>query len=186
MSFTPAHRSGARRCHWCDRQGRRLWRNGVSLSDGRNMMEALGCFQRFQRLIYAGSKAQILFIGEREVTVVWNPEQGYSSQDSDALLLAGMIAVCRRITRNPDFHPLRVEFTQPVPEQDLAIYTGYFNCEVRFSQPRLAITLDRQDLLQPIPQSDQFLHDLLGQQAVALFEKMPDDDVLWRSCGMAY
>ncbi|MBK8974225.1 MAG: AraC family transcriptional regulator ligand-binding domain-containing protein [Hahellaceae bacterium] len=150
---------------------------GYLFQTARNLMEALACFQRFQRLIYAGSKAQVVLSEANEVTVTWNPEQGYSSQDSDALLLAGMMGVCRRISRNPDFRPLSVEFTQSVSPHECAAYEHFFGLNVRFGQARLAITLDKRELLKPIPQSDQFLHDLLGQQATALLDKMPDDDI---------
>jgi AraC-like DNA-binding protein len=150
---------------------------GYLFQTSRNLSEALSCFQRFQRLIYAGSLAHIERPSDQVLSVVWNPEQGYSSQDSDALLLTAMLAVSRQITHNPQLKPVRIEFTQPVAIDQQAAYQAYFGCDIRFCCPRLSISLAIADLLEPIPKSDQFLHQLLGQQAEFLLEKMPQHDV---------
>ncbi len=149
---------------------------GYLFQTSRNLAEALSCFQRFQRLIYAGSSAVIESPSETCWRVVWNPEQGFSSQDSDALLLSAIVAVSRRITQRDDLVPLEVCFTQPIARDLLSVYADFFGCKVDASCPRLSLTLALADVLEPIPRGDHFLHGLVGQQAQALLERIPEHD----------
>jgi AraC-like DNA-binding protein len=149
---------------------------GYLFRTSRNVGEALNCFKRFQRLIYAGSQAHSEANGLNEISLVWNPDFGYSSQTSDELLLAAMINITREIISPAILEIQSVSFTQAIPKDELGIYESFFLCEVLHEQQRLSITFSMQDLLTPIRQEDPTLHTILGKQAEELLNQLPDND----------
>ncbi|MDX1450994.1 MAG: AraC family transcriptional regulator ligand-binding domain-containing protein [Oleiphilaceae bacterium] len=149
---------------------------GYLFRTSRNALEALSCFKRFERLIYAGSQVRT----EQDthtLALVWDPEHGYSSQLSDELLLAAMVNVVREIMSPSPFDPVAVNFTQALPIASRARYEDFFACEVKEKQARLSIVFKLETLLQPIPYRDEQLHQLLDQQAEAQLSTLPADDV---------
>lgn len=141
-----------------------------------NCLEALTCFQRFERLMYAGSEAT-LESADGGLALVWNPAFGYSSQLSDAFLLSAMLTVCRQILAEPGLPARQVAFTQPVAAEEERLYEAFFGCPVAYGQPRLSFALPEEALRRPFPKRDDLLHRLLGQQAEAVMASLPGRDL---------
>jgi len=150
---------------------------GYLFRTSRNLSEALQCFKRFQRLIYAGSQADIEIVKNHTLTLIWNPEFGYSSQLSDELLLTAMINITREIVTPLTLNLVKVCFTQNIKEQHLSIYESFFACPVLSKQDKLSLSFQISDLNFPIPHEDQTLHSLLGKQAEELLSHLPEDDM---------
>jgi len=150
---------------------------GYLFRTSRNLGEALLCFKRFQRLIYAGSQADIKQIDNKSLSLIWNPDLGYSSQLSDELLLASMINITREIISPNGLNLVEVTFTQNINEKHLTIYENFFACPILSNQKKLSLSFQISDLSLSIPHKDQTLHDLLGKQAEELLNHLPEDDI---------
>lgn len=150
---------------------------GYLFRTSRNLGEALLCFKRFQRLIYAGSQAEMKPVDSEVFCIEWDPDYGYSSQLSDELLLASMVNITRDIIAPYTLNLKKVTFTQPINVNNLPIYTSFFDCPVFAKQQKLSISFLINDLSHPVQHEDQNLHSLLDQQAEALLSDLPDDDV---------
>lgn len=150
---------------------------GYLYKTSHNMAEALSCYSRFERLLYAGGHVETIQNKADELTLAWNPEHGYSSLISDALLVSGLVSVARGILQPKVFKPVQVSFTHGIKSADLKYYQDYFGCPVHSGQERLSITFTTEDLLYPIPHQDSVLHSLLGQQAQDQLSQMPESDL---------
>ena len=150
---------------------------GYLFRTSRNLAEALQCFKRFQRLIYAGSHAEIEVVNKNVVTLIWQPDFGYSSQLSDELLLSAMINISREIVQPHNLSLVNVSFTQGVNEKIVSIYEAFFDCPVLFKQEKLSLSFQISDLKLPVRHEDHTLHSLLGKQAEELLSKLPEDDM---------
>jgi AraC-like DNA-binding protein len=149
---------------------------GYLFKTSRNIGDALKCFKRFQGLIYAGSQADLKVIDDQCVALVWEPDYGYSSQISDALLLSAMINIVRELVYPQKLNLSSVHFTQTIPEAELPIYKAFFQCEIKIRQTRLSLSFSRSDLSLSIPHVDTTLHNILGQQAQELLKHLPESD----------
>ena len=150
---------------------------GYLFRTSRNLSEALQCFKRFQRLIYAGSHADIEIRNTEVVTLIWQPDFGYSSQLSDELLLSAMINISREIVKPHELNIVNVSFTQGIHDKNRPIYENFFACPVQSKQEKLSLSFRISDLNLPILHEDQTLHSLLGKQAEELLNHLPEDDV---------
>ncbi len=148
---------------------------GYLFRTSRNAMEALACFKRFERLLYAGSHVRSE-IHDDFLSLIWDPEYGYSSQLSDELLLSAMVNIMREIMAPHPFSPIKVHFTHALPEASTARYVSFFRCPVLAQQERLSITFPLDVLQQTMPHEDVQLHRLLDQQASAQLSTLPADD----------
>ncbi|MCG8610112.1 MAG: AraC family transcriptional regulator [Pseudomonadales bacterium] len=146
---------------------------GYLFKTSQTMAQAMGCFERFQRLLYDGNKAHLVIEGET-TRLVWDAYFGYSSQLSDELLLASLLTVGRSLLQRSDLLPVRVDFTQTVQPRDVQRYLDFFQCEVLFDQPNLAIVFPSNYFALPIPGCDENLHQLLDNQARTLLQAAPD------------
>ena len=149
---------------------------GYLFRTARNVGEALNCFKRFQRLIYAGSQAHMEHDPSGTFSIVWNPDYGYSSQCSDELLLGAMITIVNEIIHPNHLNLRYVHFTQVLSEKRIKACVDFFNCPVLAKQDKLAIAFDLSDLQINIPHSDTTLHQILGKQAESLLISMPESD----------
>lgn len=149
---------------------------GYLFKTSRNIGDALKCFKRFQGLIYAGSQADLVVLDEHSVSLVWEPDFGYSSQISDALLLSAMVNIVRELIHPEQLNLSCVSFTQEIPEADFELYQEFFNCQVKERQAKLSLSFSRYDLAINIPHVDSTLHHILGQQAEELLKHLPESD----------
>jgi len=150
---------------------------GYLFRTSRNLAEALQCFKRFQRLIYAGSHADTELVSKDVVTLTWPPNYGYSSQLSDELLLSAMINISREIVQPHILNLVNVSFTQEIDEKNNPIYENFFACPILSKQEKLSLSFQISDLNFPILHKDQTLHSLLGKQAEELLNHLPEDDM---------
>lgn len=150
---------------------------GYLFRTSRNVGEALSCFKRFERILYAGSQTELQQIDRETVSLVWSPEFGYSSQLSDELLLATIVSITREITHPSPLRLLKVDFTQAIDVENLDIYESFFACEVNQRQEKLSLTFSSADLENPIPYQDQTLHGILGKQAEEILKTLPESDL---------
>jgi len=147
---------------------------GHLLLSSRTLADALQGFQRYQRLLHDGDRAEASF--ERGlVCLSWTTDFGPSSRLSDEVLLVGLIAFVRRMVTNPLLAPAEVHFTfaQPVEADALVADLG---CPVSFAQARTAVYLQPWQLNLPVSTHDSGLHSLLEQQAQALVSVLPQED----------
>lgn len=149
---------------------------GYLFKTSRNVGEALKSFNRFQGLIYAGSKACLSYRDSTNANLSWEPDFGYSSQTSDALLIAAMVNIVRELIAPESMHLNYVAFTQAIPENEIPIYENFFKCTVKQCQKKLALDFLADDLKTKIPHVDTTLHNILGHQAEILLEHIPDSD----------
>jgi AraC-like DNA-binding protein len=149
---------------------------GYLFKTSRNIGDALKCFKRFQGLIYAGSEAQLEIIDNENVRLVWEPDYGYSSQTSDALLIAAMVNIVRELIEPNSLKLKYICFTQAIPSDEMAIYENFFKCEIKQHQAKLSLAFPKTDLLCPIPHEDPTLNNILGKQAENLLAHLPEND----------
>lgn len=146
---------------------------GYLFRTSKNVLDALACYRRFERLIYTGNQVETKLINGRELCLSWDHGDGFSSLTSDAMFLSALVNIIREILSDPEASPSKVIFTHPIPERDSAYYHEFFACELGDNQVRLEIHFPIQTLEKAIPFYDQSLHDLLGQQAQSLVEQLP-------------
>jgi AraC-like DNA-binding protein len=149
---------------------------GYLFKTSRNIGDALKCFKRFQALIYAGSQADLKVLDEQTVCLLWEPDYGYSSQISDALLLSAMINILRELIYPEKLNLTSVHFTQTIPDAELSLYESFFECPIKTRQTKLSLSFSRSDLALCIPHVDSTLHHILGQQAEELLKHLPESD----------
>lgn len=150
---------------------------GYLLKTSQDLAQALSCFERFQRLLYDGNQAQLVFErtdeGKASTKLIWQADYGYSNQISDELLLSGIVALVRQMLNDATITPLCVDFTNQVPSELIPLYQEYFGCPVRFGQTNLSISLATEYFMVPILGSDLHLHQLMSSQAEGLLEHAP-------------
>ncbi len=137
-----------------------------------SMLDALRCFERFQRLIYEGNTAQIDWQGE-VCTLTWNISHGHSTQISDEVVFSSLLSVMRYCLQDPSASLLSVAFSG-APMGPANLYQEYYGCEVQFNQLNISMSVDSKYLLMPFESSDPGLHSLLFEQAL---NKLPKESV---------
>lgn len=138
------------------------------------LAQALLNFQRYQTLLYEGDMAQVEMRAD-SIRFYWPANSGYSTKESDEVLISGLLSFFRQLLNDPEIKPLRVDFVNPPPSQ-LDSHQQILNCPVFFSQHNLAIELDLAFLQIKLPQSDQGLNALLQQQADNLLSTLQQQD----------
>lgn len=150
---------------------------GYLFRTSRNVGEALSCFMRFERILYAGSQARMIKIDAETVSLIWEPDFGYSSQLSDELLLAAIVSITRDIVYPSPLRLLKVDFTQMLESTSISIYESFFECKVNQCSEKLSLTFAASDLNSAIPHEDQTLHGILGKQAEEILNSLPESDL---------
>lgn len=70
-----------------------------------------------------------------------------------------------------------VRFLNAAPK-NIRVYEQYFQCPVRFSQPRTELLIPITEIHKPLSSADHTLQQLLVQQAQALLEQLPNSTQL--------
>ena len=135
-----------------------------------SMLDALRCFERFQRLIYEGNTAQIDWQGDICI-LTWDTSHGHSTQISDEVVFASLLSVMRCCLQDPTASLLSVAFSG-APMGPANLYQEYYGCEVQFNQTNLSMSVDSKYLLMSFESSDPGLHGLLFEQAL---NKLPKE-----------
>jgi AraC-like DNA-binding protein len=138
------------------------------------LAEALTAFQRYQRLLHDGDKANIC-IQDNVMVMSWTSDFGPSTPLSDEVLLVGLLSFIRQITAKPDLAPLQVDLTYAAPVFSEE-YRQVFNAPVVFSQAATAIHFPLSYLSLPVSNSDAGLRHILERQAQAALAVLPDNE----------
>ena len=139
-----------------------------------NVAEALQRFERYQRLLHEGDRAQTLLQPDR-VILRWSTDYGPSTQLSDEVLVVGLLRFLRMMTGRDDLIPLQVNFKLS-PPQDLAPHQALFRCPLGFNQPHTELHFPLDYFALPVTNSDPGLKNLLDRQAQALLDVLPQEE----------
>ena len=108
--------------------------------------------------------------------LIWEPDYGYSSQTSDALLISAMVNIVRELIEPNQLNLKSICFTQEIPPEEIPIYENFFECGIKQHQAKLSLSFTKSDLLYPIPHMDPTLNNILGKQAETLLAHLPEND----------
>lgn len=143
----------------------------IAMSSDR-LAQALSRYADFYRLIYDGSPLQIEMQGQY-LHIRWDDlPVALVTQITDEIAIALLVQFLKHSLNLDSVFLHQVNFRQAQPK-NLRVYTQYFACPVKFSQPYTELILSAQILQQPIQQADQTLEQLLMQQAQALLSQLP-------------
>lgn len=141
------------------------------------LSEALSRYHDFHRLIYDGSPLKIEVI-EQNLSIRWEEiPTDLTTQVTDEIAIALAVKFLRIYLSLDELEIFEVHFRHPQPKS-IAQYEHFFNCTVKFSQPRVQIILPLRFLGTPLKQPDQTLQKLLTQQAKDLLNKLPNNTQL--------
>jgi len=150
---------------------------GYLLKSSQDLKQAFTCFERFQRLLYDGNQAQLIFSQDKDLGAVaslkWQTDYGRSRLISDELFLSALVTSARKILQSNTLKPLRVDFPHAVEPALISLYQQHFACEVRFDRPNLELSFPAEYFCLPIQGSDQHLHQLMDCQAQSLLQQAP-------------
>ncbi|WP_430462766.1 AraC family transcriptional regulator ligand-binding domain-containing protein [Thalassolituus sp. LLYu03] len=147
---------------------------GHLLLSSETLADALQGFQRYQRLLHDGDRAEASFEGGL-LCMSWTTEFGPSSRLSDEVLIIGLLTFVRNLVADGSLNPARVHFTFPKP-QEVSALEAATGCEVLFNQARTAVYLKPEHLMRPVSQRNAGMHALLEQQAAAMVGVLPESD----------
>ncbi|MBI0394820.1 AraC family transcriptional regulator [Acinetobacter bereziniae] len=135
--------------------------------------EALSRYHDFHRLIYDGSPLKVEYYDEQHISVGWaNLPAHFTTQITDEIAIAVMIQFLRLFVSD-NIQLYQVNFIHQAPKNSMA-YESFFNCPVKFQQPKVEMIFPISALTIPVKQSDQTLQKLLMQQAQALLDSLPN------------
>ena len=141
------------------------------------LSEALSRYHDFHRLIYDGSPLKIEVI-DQNLSIRWEElPTDLTTQVTDEIAIALAVKFLKIYLALDDLEIFEVHFRHPMPKSIIQ-YERFFNCKVKFSQPRVQIILPLRFLGTPLKQPDQTLQKLLTQQAKDLLNKLPNNTQL--------
>lgn len=153
---------------------------GYLLKSSQDLKQAFSCFERFQRLLYDGNQAQLIFTQDKTLGAVaslkWQTDYGRSRLISDELFLSALVTTAKNILQDTQLKPLKVAFPHSVEAGLAPLYQRHFGCEVLFEQPNLELSFPGEYFCLPIKGSDQHLHQLMDCQAQNLLQQAPHND----------
>ena len=138
------------------------------------LAEALQRFERFQRLLYEGNEAFTQAQGD-VVTFSWPFDYGYSTRESDEVLISSMASYVRMLVGNEDLKPTRIGFVHAKPK-DITPYSNLLGCDVEFECKNTYVSFPVSMLTLKVEKADPALRALLDQQAHALLDVLPNGD----------
>jgi len=127
------------------------------------LLDALRCFERFQRLVYEGGRARISLKG-RLCTLSWEDDFMHSTQMSDEVIVGSLLSIMRHSLQDPELTFDAITFTGK-PMGAASVYFQLYGCYPQFQQSHLSLSFDSKYLIRPISSSDAQLHTILIEQA---------------------
>ena len=138
------------------------------------LAEALQRFERFQRLLYEGNEAFTQAQGDL-VIFSWPFDYGYSTRESDEVLISSMANYVRMLVGNEDLRPTQIGFVHAKPK-NITPYSSLLGCDVEFECKNTYISFPVSMLTLKVEKADPALRALLDQQAHALLDVLPNGD----------
>ncbi len=144
----------------------------LALSCG-TLAESFARFARYQELLYE-STGQLTLVGNK-YRFSWQreSEELFDTQQSDEILLVGLLKLAKHLTGKSNLKPHRVGFMHSSPDY-AAKYKKSLGSHIEFNQPELFVELSIELLSHPINNSNPTLIRLLDQQADALLKALPN------------
>lgn len=141
-----------------------------------NLGEAMARYQDFHRLIYDGSPLLVEF-DHPYVSIRWEAPEPNPTQLTDEIAIALMIQFLKLFMSGEGINLHEVHFLNSAPK-NISVYEQYFQCRVRFDQPRTQLILPVAEAFKPLRNGVHTLQQLLLQQAQALLDKLPNSTQL--------
>lgn len=141
-----------------------------------NLGEVMARYQDFHRLIYDGSPLLVEF-DHPYVSIRWEAPEPNPTQLTDEIAIALMIQFLKLFMSGEGINLHEVHFLNSAPK-NISVYEQYFQCRVRFDQPRTQLILPVAEAFKPLRNGDHTLQQLLLQQAQALLDKLPNSTQL--------
>ncbi|PZO90602.1 MAG: AraC family transcriptional regulator, partial [Acinetobacter johnsonii] len=141
-----------------------------------NLGEAMARYQDFHRLIYDGSPLLVEF-NHPYVSIRWEAPEPNPTQLTDEIAIALMVQFLKLFMSGEGINLHEVHFLNSAPK-NISVYEQYFQCRVRFDQPRTQLILPVAEAFKPLRTGDHTLQQLLLQQAQALLDKLPNSTQL--------
>jgi AraC-like DNA-binding protein len=138
------------------------------------LAEALQRFERFQRLLYEGND-DFTHAAVDLVTFSWPFDYGYSTRESDEVLISSLASYVRMLVGDEALRPTKIGFVHAKPE-NIAPYTQLLGCDVEFDCKNTYISFPITMLALKVEKADPALRALLDQQAHALLDVLPNGD----------
>lgn len=145
-----------------------------------SLAEALQVYQRYERLFYGASLAQVVASGD-EVEIRWPRQPLVENSLHDQLGIAALVTFMRQQVDQPPI-PAGIRFCSPAPGAPGRAagarprrhrIEACFGCPVDFGQDETAVRIPLHYLALPLLHSDPGLRQLQDQQPRALLQAMP-------------
>ncbi|HET8707394.1 MAG TPA: AraC family transcriptional regulator [Pseudomonadales bacterium] len=137
----------------------------------RSIREALTIFFRFYPLISDGSRSNLVEHGDQATVNLSFTRASPLLNRFRAEFVVAQVARCGQIFVGDQFYPIVVTFEHPQPEY-MDLYRRFFQCELKFNQPRTSITFESRLLDMPQPHSSPSLFKMLTEEAERSLEKL--------------
>ena len=111
------------------------------------------------------------------VSIRWEAPEPNPTQLTDEIAIALMIQFLKLFMSGEGINLHEVHFLNSAPK-NISVYEQYFQCRVRFDQPRTQLILPVAEAFKPLRNGDHTLQQLLLQQAQALLDKLPNSTQL--------
>ncbi len=151
---------------------------GYMVQTCENIAEALEAFQKYQRIIYEGATA-IINIQGTQVRVEWPLDYGYSTQQSDDTLTAGLLSFLRLSTGELHLGPTKIGFIHDLPK-NIKPYVDFFGCDVTFNSPCTHMEFPLAYATKPMLKADPVLFGILKEKVEHQLAEMPESEVFLR------
>lgn len=153
---------------------------GYLVLASKTLAEALQVYQRYERLFYGASLAQVVATGA-DVEIRWPRQPLVENSLHDQLGIAALVNFMQQQVDQPPI-PARIRFCSPAPDKASRVaIEAFFGCPVDFDQDETAVRIPLHYLALPLLHSDPGLRQLLDQQAQAMLQAMPHADAFDRS-----
>ncbi|MCB8767874.1 AraC family transcriptional regulator [Acinetobacter soli] len=133
--------------------------------------DALKRYQDFYRLVYDGSPLKVEQHGAY-FSIRWEEPEPHPTQLTDEIAMALMLQFLQQFMCKTRIELHEVHFINPLPK-DAPVYNRYFQCPVRFSQPKTQLLIPLSEASKVVGNADHTLQQLLMQQAHALLDRLP-------------
>jgi len=144
----------------------------LALSCG-TVAEAFARFARYQQLLYEGA-GEISIVGDK-YRFYWSREheEVFDTQQSDEILLVGLLRLSKHLSGNDHLKPFKVGFMHSAPNY-APMYEASLGSNIEYNQPHVFVELTVDLLSNAISDRNPTLITLLDQQAEAMLRALPD------------
>lgn len=148
---------------------------GYALAASSNLMEFCQRLARFFRL---ASQTCDVSVTESESEVLLNIKLlvAVTAETEDALM--GFVVLAMRQLYKPEFNPLRVGLSHPMPREGAEPYETLFRAPVSFGESGPMMVLSKKDLQQPLAGGCAELAQLNDNLATKYIARLDKDDVV--------